>query len=73
MEAGYSILIQHENNVITAYRHNKDILVQQGDQVKAGEQIAIYGNTGEYSTGAHLHFEVWKNGKAVDPEIYVKF
>jgi murein DD-endopeptidase MepM/ murein hydrolase activator NlpD len=73
IEAGYSIVIQHSGNLLTTYRHNKEIIVQQGDEVKAGQQIAIYGNTGEYSTGAHLHFEIWNNGKAVDPELYVKF
>lgn len=73
IEAGYSIVIQHSGNLLTTYRHNKEIFVQQGDEVNAGQQIAIYGNTGEYSTGEHLHFEVWQNGKAIDPELYIKF
>ena len=73
METGYSIYIQHENNIISAYKHNAELLKAVGDKVKAGEVIAIMGNSGELTTGPHLHFELWHNGIALDPETYIDF
>ena len=62
MDTGYSIYIQHENNIISAYKHNAELLKAVGDRVKAGDVIAIMGNSGELTTGPHLHFELWHNG-----------
>jgi murein DD-endopeptidase MepM/ murein hydrolase activator NlpD len=73
METGYSIYIQHENNIISAYKHNAELLKEVGDKVKAGDVIAIMGNSGELTTGPHLHFELWYNGTALDPETYIDF
>lgn len=73
METGNSIYIQHENNIISAYKHNAELLKSVGDKVKAGDVIAIMGNTGELTTGPHLHFELWHNGIALDPETYIDF
>ena len=73
METGYSIYIQHENNIISAYKHNAELLKEVGDKVKAGDVIAIMGNSGELTTGPHLHFELWHNGTALDPETYIDF
>jgi hypothetical protein len=73
MDTGYSIYIQHENNLISVYKHNAELLKAVGDKVKAGEVIAIMGNSGELTTGPHLHFELWYNGTALDPEIYIDF
>jgi murein DD-endopeptidase MepM/ murein hydrolase activator NlpD len=73
MDTGYSIYIQHENNIISAYKHNAELLKTVGDKVKAGEVIAIMGNSGELTTGPHLHFELWHNGIALDPETYIDF
>lgn len=73
VNTGYVISIQHGNNTVSTYKHNAILLKQTGNHVKAGEAIAIIGNTGELTTGAHLHFELWKNGKAIDPELYIKF
>ena len=73
MDTGYSIFIQHENNIISAYKHNAELLKQEGDKVKAGDVIAIMGNSGELTTGPHLHFELWHNGIALDPETYIDF
>lgn len=72
-ETGYVIAIQHTGNVVTAYKHNSVLLRKQGSYVRAGETIAIVGESGEYSTGPHLHFELWINGKAMNPEDYIKF
>jgi len=73
MSTGYSIYIQHENNLISAYKHNAELLKEVGDKVKAGDAIAIMGNSGELTTGPHLHFELWHNGTALDPETYIDF
>lgn len=73
MDTGYSIYIQHENNIISAYKHNAELLKTVGDKVKAGDVIAIMGNSGELTTGPHLHFELWHNGTALDPELYIDF
>lgn len=73
METGNSIYVQHENNIVSAYKHNAELLKSAGDKVKAGEVIAIMGNTGELTTGPHLHFELWHNGIALDPETYIDF
>lgn len=73
MDTGYSIFIQHENNIISAYKHNAELLKAVGDKVKAGDVIAIMGNSGELTTGPHLHFELWHNGAALDPETYIDF
>jgi murein DD-endopeptidase MepM/ murein hydrolase activator NlpD len=73
METGYVIVIQHEQNIITCYKHNAELLKKQGDKVKAGEVIAIMGNTGKETTGPHLHFELWVNGSPTNPEDYISF
>ncbi len=73
MDTGYSIYIQHENNIISAYKHNAELLKSVGDKVKAGDVIAIMGNSGELTTGPHLHFELWYNGTALNPETYIDF
>jgi len=70
---GYVIHVQHRNNLISAYKHCSVILKKMGETVKAGEPIAIVGNTGENSTGPHLHFELWENGKPINPEDYIVF
>jgi murein DD-endopeptidase MepM/ murein hydrolase activator NlpD len=73
MEAGNSIVIQHENNIVSVYKHNSELLKKSGDKVQSGEAIAIIGNTGTLSDGPHLHFELWYDGYPVDPEKYINF
>ena len=72
-ETGHVIAIQHGNNLISFYKHCSVLLKKVGSFVRAGEVIAIVGNTGEYSTGPHLHFEIWFNGIAVNPQNYMTF
>ncbi len=73
VETGYTIGIQHANNVVTWYKHNSVLLKKEGQAVRSGEAIAIIGNTGEQSTGPHLHFELWFRGRAVNPRDFINF
>lgn len=73
LETGNTIGIQHTNNTITFYKHNSSLLKPAGSYVKAGEAVAIIGNTGTLSNGPHLHFELWHKGKSVDPTGYIEF
>lgn len=72
-DAGYVITVQHKSNVISVYKHNSSLLKKPGDFVNAGDVIAIIGNTGELTSGPHLHFELWYNGNPIDPEEFVSF
>jgi murein DD-endopeptidase MepM/ murein hydrolase activator NlpD len=65
---GYMIILNHENGYITVYKHCSVLLKRARDVVLQGETIALSGNTGEISTGPHLHFEIWKNGEPIDPK-----
>jgi len=73
LETGYVIQLQHEGNLVSVYKHNAELLKRIGDRVQAGEPIAIIGNSGELTTGPHLHFELWQNGKPLNPELYMTF
>ena len=72
-ETGYVIGIQHETNIVSFYKHNSVILKKEGSKVRAGEVVGIVGDSGELSTGPHLHFELWINGVPIDPEKYLVF
>lgn len=72
-ETGYTIQIQHDNDLISVYKHNVSVLKKSGDKVTAGTPIALAGNAGSISTGPHLHFELWHKGEAIDPVNYIKF
>jgi murein DD-endopeptidase MepM/ murein hydrolase activator NlpD len=71
--AGYTIHVQHSNNFISQYKHCSTLLKKAGDKVAAGDAIALVGNTGELTTGPHLHFELWEKGNPVNPEIFIAF
>lgn len=73
LETGWVIQVQHENNLISVYKHNAELLKKVGEYVKVGEPIAIIGNSGELTTGPHLHFELWFNGVPLNPEEYISF
>ena len=70
-DSGYVISIIHPNNLISVYKHNSRVFVEPGQIVKTGEVISIIGNTGELSTGPHLHFELWLNGKSINPSEFI--
>ena len=72
-DAGYTIQLQHDGDIVSIYKHNDKLLKKTGDKVTAGSPIALVGNTGELTTGDHLHFELWHKGKTVDPTLYIKF
>lgn len=73
VETGYVIIIQHSTNLMSVYKHNSSLHKKQGDKVNAGDVIAIVGNSGELSTGPHLHFEMWYNGIPLNPQEYIVF
>jgi len=73
LETGNTIGIQHSNDMVSFYKHNARNLKNLGSFVKAGEAVAIIGNTGELSSGPHLHFELWLEGKPIDPEQFIDF
>lgn len=72
-ESGQVIGILSEGEVLTFYKHNRELYKKAGDFVIAGEPVAVMGNSGENSTGPHLHFEIWHKGIPVDPRQYIKF
>jgi murein DD-endopeptidase MepM/ murein hydrolase activator NlpD len=74
METGYVIEIQHVNNLVSVYKHNASLLKEAGDLVRAGEAISVVGDSGElYTSGPHLHFEIWYKGSPLDPEKHILF
>ena len=70
-DSGYVISIIHPNNLISVYKHNSKVFVESGQIIKTGEVISIIGDTGELSTGPHLHFELWLNGKSINPSEFI--
>lgn len=74
METGFVIEVQHPNNIVSVYKHNASLLKETGDLVRAGEAISIVGDSGElYTSGPHLHFEIWYKGSPLDPEKHIFF
>jgi murein DD-endopeptidase MepM/ murein hydrolase activator NlpD len=74
METGYVIEVQHSNNIVSVYKHNASLLKETGDLVRAGEPISIVGDSGElFTSGPHLHFEIWYKGSPLDPEKHILF
>lgn len=72
-QTGFVIILEHSNGLISVYKHNASLTKAQGDLVKAGEVIATSGNTGELTTGPHLHFELWSDGYSVNPTNFIDF
>lgn len=73
LETGYIISIQHSNELISIYKHNSVLLKKIGDVVRGGEIISIIGNTGELTSGQHLHFELWYKGTPLNPQKFITF
>ncbi|MBN2486289.1 MAG: M23 family metallopeptidase [Bacteroidales bacterium] len=73
LETGWNIQVQHSNDLISIYKHNAELLKRVGDYVRAGEPIAIIGNSGELTSGPHLHIELWYKGVPLNPEDYISF
>lgn len=73
LETGHTIGIQHANNLVSFYKHNSVLLKEIGSYVRAGEAVAIIGNSGTLSDGPHLHFELWHKGVPIDPVQYLNF
>ena len=72
-DAGYAIQLQHDNNLVSIYKHNSKLLAKVGDKVAAGTPIALVGSTGTLSNAPHLHFELWHKGEPVNPQQYINF
>lgn len=70
---GNTIILKHDNDVMSFYKHCAKVFSEVGDEVEKGDVIATVGNSGEHSTGPHLHFELWVQGHAVDAEDYIEF
>lgn len=68
IDFGFMIIIQHDKNYISIYKHCSTLLKKVRDRVAQGELIALSGNSGKNTTGPHLHFEIWQNGKPMDPQ-----
>jgi len=72
-ETGFVVILEHREGLLSVYKHNASITKSQGDLVKSGEVIATSGNTGEFTTGPHLHFELWKDGYPINPTNFIDF
>ena len=68
---GHTVLIQHSGDRISVYMHNSRVEVASGDRVRQGEMVAVIGDSGDHSTGPHLHFEWWESGVAIDPQLRI--
>jgi len=73
IETGYTIAIQHPNDMVSVYKHNDKLLKKIGNFVGNGEAIAIIGNTGTLTDGPHLHFELWYKSTPLNPEDFILF
>ncbi len=72
-ETGFVVYIQHPQNLVSVYKHLEKTRVKEGDMIGTGKKIGECGNVGTLSTGSHLHFEIWKEGRALNPQLYIHF
>lgn len=72
-DTGYVMILEHKDNLLSVYKHNASLNKEQGELVKEGEVIATVGSTGEFTTGPHLHFELWSNGYPTNPTNFIDF
>ena len=73
LDGGYVLIIQHKANLTSVYKHNSELFKKVGNFVKSGEVIARIGNTGELTSGTHLHLELWYNGNPLNPVELIAF
>ena len=73
VQTGFVIILKHTFGLISIYKHNDSGLIKQGDLIEPGQVIAFSGNTGELTTGPHLHFELWRDGNPINPQDYINF
>lgn len=73
LETGNVLIIQHNDDLISVYKHNNRLYKAVGEHVDSGDVIAAVGNSGELSSGSHLHFELWYKGTSVNPKDYIIF
>ena len=66
-DGGHTIAVQHAGGYLSSYKHNARLLKRVGERVRARETLALSGDTGEITSGPHLHFELWRDGLAQDP------
>lgn len=72
-DTGHVIILEHKDGLLSVYKHNGSLNKVQGDIVRSGEVIASVGNTGELTTGPHLHFELWDSGSPLNPQDFIDF
>ena len=72
-ESGYMLVLQHKGDILSVYKHCQKLLRKTGDSVKAGTPLGLVAASASLTKGDHLHFELWYNGKAVDPAEYISF
>jgi len=73
IKTGNTISVQHDQDLISVYKHNSSLAKNIGERVSKGEVIAIIGNSGILTSGPHVHFELWHDGKPIDPEEHIEF
>ena len=73
ISSGNILIIQHVDNIVSIYMHNSVLTKKSNELVRAGEVVGLVGNSGESSSGPHLHFELWQNGVPINPSEYIDF
>ena len=73
VQTGFVIILEHTFGLTSIYKHNDSGIIKQGDLIEPGQVIAFSGNTGELTSGPHLHFELWREGNPINPLDYINF
>ena len=73
IDSGHTVIIYHKDQLTSVYKHNYLSKVKTGDYVKQGQVVALSGNTGELTSGPHLHFELWNSNGPMNPEDFIIF
>ena len=73
IDSGHTVIVYHRDQLTSVYKHNYLSKVKTGDYVKQGQVVALSGNTGELTSGPHLHFELWDSNGPINPEDFIIF